>query len=128
MDLHPTNSNQQPDSRVPTLAPSARSVSDDGKVSAAPADQTDVDVSSANAIEAPAQHEDLNEKHDSIARQPTTASNTGNKLEHANTREDGSSYPTGMKLVLIVIALCLAVFLMALGEHTQERIHISGKD
>ncbi|CAK7204767.1 hypothetical protein SEUCBS139899_007527 [Sporothrix eucalyptigena] len=32
------------------------------------------------------------------------------------TREDGSEYPTGARLVLIMLALCLAVFLMALDN------------
>lgn len=31
-------------------------------------------------------------------------------------REDGTEYPTGIKLGLIVLALCLSVFLMALGK------------
>lgn len=31
-------------------------------------------------------------------------------------REDGIEYPTGIKLGLIVLALCLSVFLMALGK------------
>ncbi|CAK7563297.1 MAG: hypothetical protein SEPTF4163_001162 [Sporothrix epigloea] len=51
-----------------------------------------------------------------------------NKIETANshvgthsiaptaTREDGSEYPTGMRLGLIMLALCLAVFLMALDN------------
>lgn len=32
------------------------------------------------------------------------------------TREDGSEYPTGLKLFLITVALCLAVFLMCLDN------------
>lgn len=30
-------------------------------------------------------------------------------------REDGTDYPSGLKLFLIILALCLSVFLMALG-------------
>lgn len=33
-------------------------------------------------------------------------------------REDGSDYPSGLKLFLIILALCLSVFLMALGMHS----------
>ncbi|CAK7274836.1 hypothetical protein SEPCBS119000_006376 [Sporothrix epigloea] len=33
-----------------------------------------------------------------------------------STREDGSAYPTGMRLGVIMLALCLAVFLMALDN------------
>lgn len=33
-----------------------------------------------------------------------------------NVREDGVPYPTGLKFSLIVLALCLAVFIMALGK------------
>jgi hypothetical protein len=36
-------------------------------------------------------------------------------VEAVNTREDGTEYPTGLKLGLIALALCLSVFLVALG-------------
>jgi hypothetical protein len=36
-------------------------------------------------------------------------------VEAVNTREDGTEYPTGVKLGLIALALCLSVFLVALG-------------
>ncbi|KAL2255916.1 hypothetical protein VTK26DRAFT_2485 [Humicola hyalothermophila] len=117
MDLQRTMPNQQPDSRVPTLVPSARSVSDDGKASGGPGEQTDADVSSASPVEASAEVQSQNEKQDdSLARQPTSASNTGNKTEGEPAGEDGTTYPTGMKLILIVVALCLAVFVMALDN------------
>lgn len=37
-------------------------------------------------------------------------------MRRTETREDGSAYPAGMKLFLIVFALCLAVFLMCLDN------------
>ena len=36
------------------------------------------------------------------------------KLEEVETREDGTPYPTGVKLGVIVLAICLSIFLMAL--------------
>jgi hypothetical protein len=36
-------------------------------------------------------------------------------LKASTTREDGTEYPTGLKLALIALALCLSVFLVALG-------------
>ena len=43
-------------------------------------------------------------------------SNATQKSHASTTREDGVEYPTGIKLAMITIALCLAVFLMALGK------------
>ncbi|KAI1437619.1 MFS general substrate transporter [Xylaria sp. CBS 124048] len=40
----------------------------------------------------------------------------GEPLRSTTTREDGIEYPTGMKLALITIALCLSVFLVALDN------------
>lgn len=37
-------------------------------------------------------------------------------MRRTETREDGSEYPTGLKLFLIIVALCLAVFLMCLDN------------
>ena len=116
MDTKPRLSTQQPpDSEVPTLAPSRASASDDGKVSAA-GEKTDVDIGSANPVEivSEKQHQDET-KHDVLARQATATSKTGNPLEPSATREDGTEYPTGVTLGLIVLALCLSVFTMALG-------------
>lgn len=44
----------------------------------------------------------------------------GEKAQHSSVntlqkREDGTDYPSGINLFLIVLALCLSVFLMALG-------------
>lgn len=37
-------------------------------------------------------------------------------LQRVDTRPDGSEYPSGLKLFLITLALCLGVFLMALDN------------
>ncbi|KAK4142940.1 major facilitator superfamily-domain-containing protein [Dichotomopilus funicola] len=87
------------ESAVPTLAPSRTSVSDNGKETAA-GEQTDTP----------------NEKSDALARQATATSKSGKVLEPALTREDGAEYPRGVTLGLIVLALCLAVFTMALDN------------
>jgi len=74
-------------------------VSDDGRVSAA-GEQTDIET----------------EKRDALARQATATSKSGKKLEQTPTREDGTEYPGGLTLGLIVLALCLSVFTMALDN------------
>jgi hypothetical protein len=55
------------------------------------------------------------EKTAELARQATAASKSGQSIRPTATREDGTEYPSGMKLGLITLALCLSVFLMALG-------------
>ncbi|KAI1820152.1 MFS general substrate transporter [Xylaria intraflava] len=55
------------------------------------------------------------EKTESLEK-PQTASRDGEPLQQSTTREDGVAYPTGMKLFLITIALCLSVFLVALDN------------
>lgn len=47
-----------------------------------------------------------------VSRVATAAS----EMRRTETREDGTEYPGGIKLALISIALCLAVFLMALDN------------
>lgn len=37
-------------------------------------------------------------------------------IQRVQTREDGSEYPTGLPLFLIILALCLAVFVMSLDN------------
>ncbi|ORY66156.1 major facilitator superfamily domain-containing protein [Pseudomassariella vexata] len=58
------------------------------------------------------------EKTANLARQVTATSQLrdGNSLREVETREDGTEYPTGLKLGLITLALCLSVFLMALDN------------
>jgi hypothetical protein len=56
-----------------------------------------------------------NEKYDDdLSKQLTAQSHHPAALQEIRTREDGTEYPTGLKLGLIMLALCLAVFLMAL--------------
>lgn len=47
-----------------------------------------------------------------LSRVATAAS----ELRRTETRQDGTEYPGGVKLALITVALCLAVFLMALDN------------
>ncbi|AEO67911.1 uncharacterized protein THITE_2117084 [Thermothielavioides terrestris NRRL 8126] len=121
MDHKPRPSSQHHlDSEVPTLAPSQTSLSDDGKISAR-GEQTDLDIGSTSAVDAPAFDEKrIEETHDernnALDRQATAASKTGAGLEQAPTREDGTEYPKGVKLAMIVLALCLSVFTMALDN------------
>jgi hypothetical protein len=116
-DLKPGLSGPPPGSQVPTLAPSKASVSDDGKASAA-GEQTDIEVGSVAPIKASSsdnEKDEHDEKVDALAKQATATSKASKKLERTVTREDGTEYPTGLKLGLIVLALCLGVFTMALG-------------
>ncbi|KAK4129911.1 MFS general substrate transporter [Trichocladium antarcticum] len=95
-------------------APSTASASDDGKISAA-GDQTDLEIGSANPIDETAQRNET-EKVESLARHATATSQHGQDVERVQTREDGAAYPTGVNLALIVMALCLSVFVMALDN------------
>ncbi|KAK8055147.1 hypothetical protein PG993_000374 [Apiospora rasikravindrae] len=53
-----------------------------------------------------------------IARQPTESEKVDAEVNarKVNLREDGTEYPSGVKLNLIMLAVCLAVFLMALDN------------
>ncbi|EAQ82879.1 hypothetical protein CHGG_11055 [Chaetomium globosum CBS 148.51] len=99
MDTKPALSPPAPGWEAATLAPSRTSVSEDGMVSAI-GEQTDIE----------------NEKKDALARQATATSKTGKAFEPTPTREDGTEYPGGVTLGLIVLALCLSVFTMALDN------------
>ncbi|KAI0137054.1 putative efflux pump [Xylariales sp. AK1849] len=56
------------------------------------------------------------EKVADLSKQITARSHHGSVLREVQTREDGTEYPTGLKLGLISLALCLSVFLMALDN------------
>ncbi|TGJ78705.1 hypothetical protein E0Z10_g10059 [Xylaria hypoxylon] len=56
------------------------------------------------------------EKNGSLAKIQTARSQNGSPLKPIETREDGTEYPTGVKLTLISVALCLSVFLTALDN------------
>jgi hypothetical protein len=49
-----------------------------------------------------------------IEAKPTQEVETGADLTKINTSAEGVEYPTGLKLSLISLALCLSVFLIAL--------------
>lgn len=52
--------------------------------------------------------------------QSATQSQPGSTSRDTPARDDGTPYPTGLKLGFIVLALCLSVFLMAL-EYVEVR-------
>lgn len=52
--------------------------------------------------------------HEDVTKE--TAVVDGSALEKVNTSAEGTEYPTGLKLGLISLALCLSVFLMALDN------------
>ncbi|OTA69676.1 putative efflux pump [Hypoxylon sp. EC38] len=56
------------------------------------------------------------EKPQTLDRHTTVQSRHGDSIRQIQTREDGTEYPTGLKLGLITLALCLSVFLMALDN------------
>ena len=103
-----------PESEAPTLA--TNSIADAEKASAA-GDMSENDARSSNRGSTAAADA---EKQDGITRQATAVSRTGQSLKPTQTREDGTEYPSGMKLALITLALCLSVFLMALGTSSSQ--------
>jgi hypothetical protein len=54
------------------------------------------------------------EKSETLAQIQTAHTQHGEPIKPTETREDGSEYPSGLKLALISLALCLSVFLIAL--------------
>ncbi|TPX16122.1 uncharacterized protein E0L32_004117 [Thyridium curvatum] len=113
-------------SREPTLAPSEVSSVENMKADPASAEkaarasnesvraETVDNVTPAAAAAGGAQDD---EKRVDIARHPTAASHAGGaSITTTPTREDGTEYPTGARLALIILALCLSVFLMALDN------------
>jgi hypothetical protein len=109
-------------SQAPTVAPSVKSNSDterDVEKSTLRETSPEVDATSVAANSEKVVKEKGSEPaaYDLI-KTATTASNThGHSLKETQTREDGTEYPTGVKLGLINLALCLSVFLMALGMY-----------
>jgi hypothetical protein len=96
------------ESQAPTIAPSRASLSEKESYRAEEArPSTEPTPQDAEATEA--------EKQNNLAKHATAASAAGQSIRATATREDGSEYPTGVKLGLITLALCLSVFLMALG-------------
>ena len=100
------------ESEAPTIAGSYTSLSEKARSLNGDTASERVDGSQ------PAQHALAgdDEKHHDLTHQQTAASQGANSLRPATTREDGTEYPSGVKLVLINLALCLAVFLMSLDN------------
>ncbi len=104
------------DSKAPTVVTSNGSISDAEKASLAQSarDTDAVSVAGEPSRQAEAQED---EKANPLALHPTATSKAGDAVQQVVTREDGSAYPTGLKFGLIMLALCLSVFLVALGKH-----------
>lgn len=108
----------QTSSREPTLAPSTVENEKEVRstVSSRGQQGSGSGSSSSSFIEggAPVVEHYHPEKAEDLAKVQTARSDNGNKLQPTETREDGTEYPTGVKLTLISAALCLSVFLIAL--------------
>lgn len=106
-------------SQAPTVAESTSSIAGDKDVDTYSTQEktsqfhsTDPSMDSNVQPMAPAPTEA--EKVVALTKQATARSHNSNALRQTQTREDGVEYPTGMKLFLISLALCLSVFLIAL--------------
>ncbi|CAJ2500864.1 Uu.00g037170.m01.CDS01 [Anthostomella pinea] len=102
-------------SQAPTIAASSNSMAEDEKGTGSIPSVADSAsfVEDQPAVPTRADHE----KNSDLARHTTALSQPGGEpLREVETREDGTAYPTGTKLVLITVALCLSVFLIALDN------------
>ncbi|KAI1290513.1 MFS general substrate transporter [Xylaria venustula] len=77
---------------------------------------SDSHSSDSSIIEGGVATGDVMEKTQSLAKVQTARSQNGSPLHPTETREDGTEYPSGPKLLLISVALCLSVFLTALDN------------
>ncbi|KAI3323478.1 MFS general substrate transporter [Xylariaceae sp. AK1471] len=80
---------------------------------------TSLDSSRSSVVEGgalPGHHIPETEKAESLAKIQTARTQNGDQLQQIATRDDGSEYPSGVKLTLISVALCLSVFLIALDN------------
>lgn len=112
-DLKVDSGDATADSEALTIARSATSLSEKA------GSLTDGDTRSQRVGGADAPQEtaiDEKDRPNDLARRATAASQGGHSIKATTTRDDGSEYPSGLKLVLINLALCLAVFLMALDN------------
>jgi len=107
--LAPPAASALPESEAATIA--ATSIAGDEKTSIAGEPPSDADVTASVRVPTPTN----TEKRAELERQTTAVSKSGQSIDRTRTREDGTEYPTGMKLGLIILALCLSIFLMALG-------------
>ena len=113
-----TTSSLVADSKAPTVAPSYRSLSEVEKASVENLrQQPDDAVSEASEEQQQQQPAEENEKGNELTLHATAASHAGGaSVRQVATRDDGTEYPTGVKFGLIMLALCLSVFLVALGK------------
>jgi len=89
-----------PESEAETIA--ATSIAGDEKASNAGEPLSDADATASARVPTPTDPE----KRAELERQATAVSKTGQPIDRTRTREDGTEYPTGLKLGLIMIALC----------------------
>jgi len=103
------------DSRSVTLheEKGSRPASVDGEKSVLPSRTSVVEEKEAEADAAPSSLPSVNEKSEH-QKEIDTAEIGGHDLSKIKTSETGVEYPSGLKLGLITLALCLSVFLMAL--------------
>jgi EmrB/QacA subfamily drug resistance transporter len=100
------------ESQAPTIAGSNTSLSE--KARSIHEDTSSERMAEPGVIQQ--DHLDGNEKHNELTQHQTAASKGEHSLRPTTTREDGTEYPQGVQLGLIVLALCLAVFLMSLDN------------
>jgi hypothetical protein len=68
--------------------------------------------SNRNSISSSSRHLDLNvcsEQNDQIVHQPAKPC-----IEEVKSQDDNKEYPTGLRLVLIIVSLCISTLLVAL--------------
>ncbi|KAK1830415.1 DHA14-like major facilitator [Podospora conica] len=106
----PAPSAALPESEAATIA--ATSIAGDEKTSIAGEPASDADITPSVRGPTPTDPE----KRAELERQTTAVSKSGQEIDRTRTREDGTEYPTGPKLALIILALCLSIFLMALDN------------
>ncbi len=114
-------------SQAPTIAPSRSSFEKDpasvgeaagaGRDSSSSSDDERTPADIEQEQQRQQQTENEKSRDGQLARAPTSASHAGGQsIRPTTTREDGSEYPTGARLAIISVALCLSVFLMALDN------------
>lgn len=104
-------------SDAPTVAPSASSVVEQEKERDTQSIPETASIRNAAVVTQPIATGPFEaDKAGELTKQVTAKSVSGDDVQQVRTREDGTEYPTGMKLGLITLALCLSVFLMALDN------------
>jgi hypothetical protein len=98
-----------------STAVSMSSYSDNEKERSTHALDTEKDATTSNS-KTPSVHEVLKHESSPVELKKTRSAKEvqAEELQRINTSAEGVEYPTGIKLGLISLALCLSVFLMAL--------------